>query len=136
MAPPLMVVLMAWEQYLKSTRAKESVIHSFDGNDGELPEAGLTFDSLGNLYGTTYNGGNPNCNLGCGVVFRLMPTSGGWKEQAFLFNGSNGGGLLGGLTFDSAHNLYGTSTFGGHGIGEQGEVYEILRPTLEESSDP
>ena len=52
------------------------VIHSFTGGlDGANPEAGLTMDRAGNLYGTTYNGGRSgDCpfgypNSGCGTVF-------------------------------------------------------------------
>ena len=42
--------------------------------DGLAPLAGLIKDSAGNLYGTTYDGGEyPGCyaGLGCGVVFKL-----------------------------------------------------------------
>ena len=33
---------------------KEKVLHEFRGSDGEFPEALLTRDAAGNLYGTTY----------------------------------------------------------------------------------
>ncbi len=43
------------------------VIHAFSGGqDGANPFAGLTMDSAGSLYGTTYNGG-----AGYGVAFEL-----------------------------------------------------------------
>ncbi len=32
-----------------------SVLYSFAGSDGDLPEAGLIMDSKGILYGTTYD---------------------------------------------------------------------------------
>jgi hypothetical protein len=38
---------------------EEKVLHSFENNgrDGFYPYAGLIFDSFGNLYGTTKDGG-------------------------------------------------------------------------------
>ena len=55
-----------------------TVLHSFDGTDGNAPLTGLTMDAAGNLYGTTIRGGNlndcPNGNFsGCGVVFKITP---------------------------------------------------------------
>jgi uncharacterized repeat protein (TIGR03803 family) len=47
----------------------ETVLHSFDGSDGELPVCGLIQDSKGNLYGTTYEGGS----YGAGVVWEITP---------------------------------------------------------------
>jgi hypothetical protein len=61
----------------------EHVLHQFTGGkQGAQPAAGLTHDATGNLYGTTYYGGNlSNCSSGCGVAFELTPNSnGGWKE--------------------------------------------------------
>ena len=42
----------------------ETVIHRFTGSDGEMPLADLTFDALGNIYGTTFYGGTGN-----GVIY-------------------------------------------------------------------
>jgi len=37
-----------------------------------LVPAGLIMGSVGNLYGTTFNGGSDSCSeIGCGTVFRL-----------------------------------------------------------------
>lgn len=47
---------------------KERVLYSFTGgSDGEYPSGTLTFDSSGNLYGTTSNGGQN----GYGVIFEV-----------------------------------------------------------------
>jgi len=55
-------------------KGKETVLSSFDGQDGAWPEAGLAFDQAGNLYGTTYYGGVTTIyNPGYGVVFKLTP---------------------------------------------------------------
>lgn len=55
-----------------------AVLYSFHGRtDGATPFAGLSRDSKGNLYGTTFAGGVPlSCGgsqTGCGVVFRVTP---------------------------------------------------------------
>ncbi len=55
---------------------------SFQGrNDGSFPSGGLIFDSSGNLYGTTQDGGGSqacnNSSDGCGTVFELSPSSNG-----------------------------------------------------------
>jgi uncharacterized repeat protein (TIGR03803 family) len=46
-----------------------TVLHRFNGGDGDSPDANLILDDKGNLYGTTPNGG-PN---GGGVVFEITP---------------------------------------------------------------
>ncbi|MFZ0953348.1 MAG: choice-of-anchor tandem repeat GloVer-containing protein, partial [Candidatus Sulfotelmatobacter sp.] len=84
----------------------ESVLFKFFGG---YPEAGLIFDAAGNLYGTTIQPGLQ------GTVFELSPTSdGGWTESTlFTFGGRDGANPLGGLIFDAAGNLYGTTAGGG-----------------------
>lgn len=89
----------------------ESVIHSFnfDGKDGYYPGAGLTFDSVGNLYGATVEGGAYNY----GMVFKLTPSgAGSWTESvvhSFNSDGKDGFYPYAGVTFDPAGNLYGTT---------------------------
>ncbi len=97
----------------------ESVLYSFCGQsnctDGKNPVAGLIFDAVGNLYGTTSGDGvdSSNCyNVYCGVVFELTPTSGGgWTESVLhsFTGGPDGGAPLAGLIFDATGNLYGTT---------------------------
>jgi uncharacterized repeat protein (TIGR03803 family) len=99
---------------------RETLIHVFGlSKSGASPSSGLIFDSTGDLYGTTYGGGNTSgCGDGCGVVFKLGPaTTGGWRESVLhTFTGGNDGGTpLGGVTFDNAGNLYGT-TFNAGGV--------------------
>src|SRR5215467_4410224 len=52
---------------------KQKQLHSFGGAkaDGQNPQAGVIFDSKGNLYGTTLNGGQ----YLDGTVYELMPQS-------------------------------------------------------------
>jgi hypothetical protein len=99
---------------------EERILHQFTGGkDGANPFAGLTFDGAGNLYGTATGGGAD----GYGVIFELLPQSGGgWNERVLhAFTGS-GGETPNGVIFDAAGNLYG-STWAGTGNG--GVVYEI-----------
>jgi uncharacterized repeat protein (TIGR03803 family) len=101
----------------------ESVLHSFDeSTDGAEPFSAVIFDKVGNLYGTTYAG--PGANHG--TVFKLTPSSGGWKESVLhIFQGgSDGGNSYSGLIFDSAGNLYGTTT-GALSTGI-GTVYKLV----------
>jgi uncharacterized repeat protein (TIGR03803 family) len=55
----------------------ETLLHSFgNGEDGAQPEGNLMFDSAGNLYGVTYQGGisTENCLAGgCGTVYEITP---------------------------------------------------------------
>jgi len=92
----------------------------------------LVFDKTGNLYGATgYGGSSKTCQLGCGTVFKLTPSAGGeWKETVLhSFAGGSDGAYAGGVIFDTAGNLYGTSAYGGGGscFGGYGcgTVYEL-----------
>jgi uncharacterized repeat protein (TIGR03803 family) len=104
----------------------EHVLYRFaGGSDGIGPEAGLTFDGAGNLYGTTvFGGGSANCNGGCGTVFELTPNpDGSWTESVLyrfcqVRKCADGYSPYAGLTLDGAGNLYGTTPYGGaSGIG-------------------
>ena len=98
---------------------KEKILHHFTGGtDGNNPFAGLIVDGVGNLYGTTVQGGNHSqcMGIGCGVVFRLTPNPGGsWNEQVLhqFTGGKDGKGPFAGLVFDQAGNLYSTTEAGG-----------------------
>jgi uncharacterized repeat protein (TIGR03803 family) len=55
---------------------KNNILHEFSGGaEGATPGAGVTLDSVGNIYGTTGAGGDLSCgnfnNAGCGTVFKL-----------------------------------------------------------------
>jgi hypothetical protein len=95
----------------------ETVIHTFEGTDGELPQTPLVFDAAGNLYGAAAEGGttNSNCSAGCGLVFRLTPApSESWQQTIlYSFSGSDGSGPVGNLAFDFSGNLYGVTVGGG-----------------------
>lgn len=117
-----------------SPNGTENVLYSFgeNVNDGLYPSAGLIFDQLGNLWGTT-GGGGPFDN---GTVFELSPNqNGGWTETfVYLFCGENcGNGAIDGanpdckLVEDQQGNFYGTTENGGAGCGGYGcgTVFEL-----------
>ena len=87
-----------------SAEWKEKVLYSFQGgaNDGSVPAGGVVFDSQGNLYGATIDGGPASCKpIGgaCGTVFQLSPPAqkgGAWTETLiyrFQGKGSNDGSV-------------------------------------------
>ena len=95
----------------------ETVLYRFTGGaDGGEPLGDIAFDQAGNLYGATLGGGNTNCPVGCGVVFKLAPSNGSWTESViYKFTGSaDGSDAWGGVAFDGMGNLYGTTAGGGH----------------------
>ncbi len=108
----------------------ETIVHNFTGVDGDgaLPQAGLTFDSVGNLFGTTLYGGlyNGACQIGCGTVFELSPSSNNtWRETVLhrFVAGKDGSLPWAPVTVDSAGNVFGTASSGG--AGASGMAFEI-----------
>jgi uncharacterized repeat protein (TIGR03803 family) len=90
---------------------KFTVLHTFTGgHDGAVPLTGLVQDAAGNLYGTTYQGGD----FSYGTVFRVSPT-GGFTVLHQFTNGPDGGGPSGDLIRDSAGSLFGTTRQGASG---------------------
>jgi hypothetical protein len=129
-----------------SAEWKEKVLYSFqDGTDGQLPVGSIVFDSAGNLYGATTQGGATNCSplADCGTVFQLTPPAkegDPWTETVlYTFKGakySDGDEPAGGLLIDSHGNLYGTTAYGGTGDcvllgvkGGCGTLFELSPPS-------
>src|SRR5579862_4058313 len=95
-----------------------SVLHTFAGfPDGGNPFGAPIVDNVGNVYGTTTDGGE----AGCGTVYRLSLTAGGKYKETILhsFNRSpannDGCNPESYLVSDAAGNLYGTTNKGGGG---------------------
>jgi uncharacterized repeat protein (TIGR03803 family) len=101
----------------------KTILHSFGASgDGAIPTHNVTFDSNGNLYGTTYVGGNS----GDGIIYQLVHSGSGWTENilASLSRSTTLGGIpLAGLIIDRSGNLYGATSSGGTGGG--GTVFEM-----------
>jgi uncharacterized repeat protein (TIGR03803 family) len=99
------------------------------GSDASGPQAGLVFDSAGNLYGTTIYGGAQKS----GTVFKLTRHSHGkWTESVLysfcsLLHCTDGSAPTASLVFDSSGNLYGTTTGGGANYANEyaGTIFEL-----------
>jgi uncharacterized repeat protein (TIGR03803 family) len=103
---------------------RETVLHSFSSanGDGAYPASGLLLDAAGNLFGTAYGGGLPNCEFGCGNVFELTPGAGTWSETILheFSGGADGAAPLAAFAADAAGNLYSTTAFGGNPVCDAG----------------
>jgi len=115
----------------------ETIIHYFENNgtDGFYTLAPLVMDPRGNLYGATqFGGGSSQCQFGgltegCGVVFKLTPSSSGvWPEHIlYTFTGGTSPSQpSSALTFDTAGNIYGETAFTST---SDGSVYRLTRST-------
>lgn len=85
-----------------------ATVHSFSGNDGSEPVAGLLQAANGNLYGTTKGGGN-----NCGTIFEMTPN--GTLTTLYSFNCTDGQNPLG-LVHASNLEFYGMTGNGGSGV--------------------
>lgn len=105
---------------------KLRVIHTFTGgDDGGAGSAGRLLLRAGHLYGVATVGGA----YGKGTAFELIRSvTGNWKlKTLYAFKGQPDAGFpYGGLRFDAAGNLYGTTYY--DGAYNYGTVYR-LSPT-------
>jgi uncharacterized repeat protein (TIGR03803 family) len=112
----------------------ETILTRF-ANFGAYPLSEVTFDSSGNIYGTTEYGvplgdGEGSCYPDCGLVYELTPSGSGWTASTpYGFKDGSFGQLgaypVGGVTFDSAGNLYGGVNGGYYG---DGLIYKLTPP--------
>ena len=101
------------------------VIYTFSGGaDGAMPQAGMTVDAAGNLYGTTTDGGTS----GGGTVIELSPRASGWGLTVLhsFTGGSDGAFSTARVVFGPDGALYGTTPNGGPSNG--GTVFRLTRP--------
>ena len=78
-----------------------TTLASFNGANGLNPYGGVTLDSGGDLFGTTYQGGGS----GDGTVFEIVHGSGSITTIA-SFNNTNGANPYAGVIFDSTGDLW------------------------------
>jgi uncharacterized repeat protein (TIGR03803 family) len=95
-------------------------ILTFNGNNGAFPQGRLTFDSQGNIYGTTIGFG------GMGDVFELSPGQNGWTiTKTYQFTGqADGFDANAGVTLDAAGNVYG-ATMESYDYNGYGSIWKL-----------
>jgi uncharacterized repeat protein (TIGR03803 family) len=101
--------------------------------DGNHPRAGLIRDRLGNLFGTTFEGGTGHDSQGGtgGTVFKLAPNGDGtWTESVLhpfcnIAGCSDGAQPVAPLAFDSAGNLFGTTSGTQSSSENEGSVFRV-----------
>jgi uncharacterized repeat protein (TIGR03803 family) len=117
----------------------ESILYNFQGGvtDGATPSGGVVFDSAGNLYGVTANGGSGEQEYdfdSTGIAYKLTPspTPGAPWTETILHHFLARAGVVhpvGALVFDGKGNLYGASEGGtsiGHSLGAA--AYKLASP--------
>ncbi len=98
---------------------KVNDLHDFgSGTDGRWPNGDLIWDQQGNMYGTTWLGGESGGDA-FGTVYELTPSGNGYTESVlYSFSGApDGANPYDGLVFDNQGNLFGTTPYGGTGTG-------------------
>ena len=99
----------------------ETVLYSFKtGSDGNSSISNLVFDSTGNLYGTTSEGGS-----GSGTIFKLTRGHGTWTESIpHRFVGSPDGAFpYAGMVSDGTGAFFGATVHGG--ADGEGSIYKF-----------
>ena len=97
-----------------------TALHSFtEDSDGNGPTGAIVMDSTGNLYGTTYGGGDNNE----GIVYKIASDGTETILHSFAGDSTDGGFPYGGLTIDASGNLYGSTIFGGP--NNSGSIFKI-----------
>jgi len=105
--------------YRVDPSGQETLLHTFTAeSDGAEPDGGVILDAQGNLYGTTYSGGNG----GYGTVFKIDVAGHETILYSFM-GGTDAANPQAGVIADASGNLYGTTYYGGPGGG--GVVYKL-----------
>jgi uncharacterized repeat protein (TIGR03803 family) len=98
-------------------------LHSFTGDDGSEPYAGLVQGSNGALYGTTFRGGSNDM----GTAFRLNTDGSGYTVLHHFADGSSDGSYpLAGLVRGSDGAFYGTTSGVWPWPNDSGTVFKLF----------
>ena len=124
----LAIPMLALAVALPAQGQAYQVLHSFteQGADGKNPDAGVTLDRAGNLYGVTAGGGSSQW----GTVFKMTRHGAAWTlASLYSFQERLNDGELPAsrLVFGPDGSLYGTTEVGG-GNGSYGTVFNVKPP--------
>lgn len=98
-----------------------TVLASFNGTNGSSPQGGLISDGAGNLFGTTYQGGDSNG----GTAFELAAGATTITPlHSFKPSDINGSNPVEPFYLDPAGNLWSVTEFGGNS-GTDGTLFEL-----------
>ena len=100
-----------------------TTLYSFTATTGSSAAGGLTEDSSGDLFGTTYQGGASND----GTVFEIAAGTHAFSTVVTFAGATNGAGPSGTLLVDGSGNVFGTTSAGG--ASNDGTVFEIAAGT-------
>src|ERR1700719_1708932 len=127
----VVLVLLMTANTAGAQTSQFKVLHTFTrGGDGAYPSA-LALDILGNLFGTTVQGGDISAcsTAGCGNVFELSQLNGHWGERVLVDFLSQEGlpQPVGPMVVDAKGNVYGSTIEGGDPSCNCGEVFQLTR---------
>ena len=115
------LALLVWILVAQVASAQTfTVLATFNGTNGSIPDAPLVQGFDGNLYGVTAGGGTcPADSRGCGVVFRITPQGLITKLYNFCSPGTlcSDGRYPNSLMLATDGNFYGTTGGGANGNG-------------------
>ncbi len=106
-----------------------TTLHAFTslGAKGSGPASGVIIDAKGMIYGTTEAGGTGTCDLGCGTVFKLNPSTGALRTLVDFQDLAQGARPEGLVLYGG--QLYGTTNFGGFipfaGASGYGTIFRV-----------
>jgi uncharacterized repeat protein (TIGR03803 family) len=114
--------------YKVDASGTKTVLYAFTGGlDGAGPDDRLVTDAAGNLYGTTFQGGEKPYS---GTAYKL--DSSGMETVLYNFLGGTDGRFPDGLAIDTAGNLYGVTEAGGLNSCARGQscgtVFKLTPP--------